>query len=65
VKVQFPWDRESSGDENSSCWVRVAASAAAVPGTSLLPEVGDEVLVVFLEGDPDQPIIIGSVPNRD
>ena len=61
VKVQFMWDREGRRDENSSTWIRVSTLHG---GSSFaLPEVGDEVLVGFLEGDPDQPIIVGSVPN--
>jgi type VI secretion system secreted protein VgrG len=61
VKVQFPWDREGRHDENSSTWIRVSMMHGQ--GTFALPEVGDEVLVGFLEGDPDQPIIVGTVPN--
>ena len=61
VKVKFPWDRESAGNEDSSCWVGVAAR----PGEdATIPEIGDEVLVAFMHGDPDRPIIVGSVPDR-
>ena len=66
VKVQFFWDREGAADNNSSCWIRVASPhAGSSPGFFVLPEVGDEVVVAFLEGDPDQPIIVGSVWNAE
>jgi type VI secretion system secreted protein VgrG len=64
VKVQFPWDREGKDDEKSSCWVRVATSSAGENwGFVAIPRIGQEVIVDFLEGDPDQPIIVGSVYN--
>ena len=61
MRVQFPWDREARGDDKASCWVRVA-QAWAGPGFGVitLPRVGQEVLVGFLEGDPDLPMINGS-----
>lgn len=66
VKVQFHWDREGKSDEKSSCWVRVAHSSAGNTwGSFTLPRIGQEVIVDFLEGDPDQPIITGSVYNED
>jgi type VI secretion system secreted protein VgrG len=66
VKVQFHWDRQGRNDINSSCWVRVAqAWAGRRWGSSFWPRIGQEVIVAFLEGDPDQPIIIGSVYNAD
>jgi len=62
IKVQFHWDREGKGDENSSCWIRVAQPWAGVSwGAMFLPRVGHEVVVSFLEGDPDRPLIVGSV----
>jgi type VI secretion system secreted protein VgrG len=64
VKVQFHWDRQGSKDENSSCWVRVSAAwAGAGWGFIQIPRIGQEVIVDFLEGDPDQPIITGRVYN--
>lgn len=64
VKVQFPWDREGKLDADSSCWVRVATTWAGRNwGMFSLPRIGQEVIVDFLEGDPDQPIIVGSVYN--
>ncbi len=64
VKVQFHWDREGKSDENSSCWVRVAQSWAGKRwGTIHIPRIGQEVIVEFLEGDPDRPIITGRVYN--
>jgi type VI secretion system secreted protein VgrG len=66
VKVQFPWDRTGTDDSNSSCWLRVATAWAGQQwGMIHIPRVGQEVLVDFLEGDPDQPIIVGSVYNAD
>jgi type VI secretion system secreted protein VgrG len=66
VKVQFHWDREGNDDENSSCWVRVAQMwAGAKFGAINIPRIGDEVIVDFLEGDPDRPIITGRVYNAD
>jgi len=62
VRVHFPWDRESKMDENSSCWVEVAQGwAGAGFGMVHLPRVGQEVLVEFLSGDPDRPVIVGRV----
>jgi type VI secretion system secreted protein VgrG len=64
VKVQFHWDRHSQADENSSCWIRVAQLWAGKKwGAMYIPRIGQEVIVEFLEGDPDQPIITGRVYN--
>lgn len=64
VKVQFPWDRLGGHDDKSSFWVRVAQPHAGSHwGTQILPRVGEEVLVAFEFGDPDRPIIIGSLYN--
>lgn len=64
VKVQFPWDREGAEDENASCWIRVAQNwSGATFGHMAVPRIGQEVLVAFNEGDPDQPIIVGRNPN--
>jgi type VI secretion system secreted protein VgrG len=64
VKVKFHWDRYSKADENSSCWVRVAQSVAGKHwGAIHTPRIGQEVIVEFLEGDPDRPIITGRVYN--
>ncbi len=66
VKVQFHWDRQGKKDENSSCWVRVAQVWAGKNwGAMHIPRIGQEVIVDFLEGDPDQPIIVGRVYNED
>jgi type VI secretion system secreted protein VgrG len=66
VKVQFPWDREGKKDANSSCWIRVASSWSGKQwGAIQIPRIGQEVVVSFLEGDPDQPLIIGSVYNAE
>ncbi|WP_034947190.1 type VI secretion system Vgr family protein [Erwinia oleae] len=65
VKVKFHWDRESRGDENSSCWVRVSSAWAGQGyGGVQIPRVGDEVVVDFINGEPDRPIIIGRVYNE-
>ena len=64
--MQFHWDREGKNDENSSCWIRVGTSWAGRQwGAIRIPRIGQEVIVDFLEGDPDQPIIVGSVYNAD
>jgi len=64
VKVQFHWDRYSKADENSSCWIRVSQPWAGKKwGSIFLPRIGQEVIVEFLEGDPDRPIITGRVYN--
>jgi len=64
VKVELNWDRDTKADADSSCWVRVAQSWASNNwGTMFIPRIGMEVLVHFLEGDPDQPIITGCVYN--
>ncbi len=66
VKVQFHWDRESAGDENSSCWIRVSQPWAGKKwGAINIPRIGQEVIVEFLEGDPDRPIITGRVYNGE
>ena len=64
VKVQFHWDRQGQMDQSSSCWLRVAQIWAGNGwGSMFIPRIGMEVLIDFLEGDPDQPIIAGSVYN--
>jgi type VI secretion system secreted protein VgrG len=64
VKVKFHWDRRDLEDETTSCWVRVASSwAGANYGAVTLPRVGMEILVSYLEGDPDKPIVMGCLPN--
>ncbi len=66
VKVQFHWDREGKRDEKSSCWIRVASIfAGGQYGAIFTPRIGQEVIVDFLEGDPDQPLITGRVYNAD
>jgi type VI secretion system secreted protein VgrG len=62
IKIQFHWDRQGQHDENSSCWVRVGQTWAGNRwGGLFIPRIGQEVIVDFLEGDPDQPIVIGTV----
>ena len=66
VKVQFFWDRMGKKDENSSCWIRVSQVWAGKNwGAMFLPRIGQEVIVDFLEGDPDQPLVTGRVYNAD
>lgn len=66
VKVQFHWDRYGKRDEQSSCWVRVSHPWAGKNwGFIAIPRIGQEVIVDFLEGDPDQPIITGRVYNAE
>jgi type VI secretion system secreted protein VgrG len=64
IKVQFHWDRQGKKDDKSSCWIRVA-QAWAGPGWGLLylPRIGQEVVVEFLDGDPDRPVVTGAVYN--
>ncbi|CAG9226210.1 VgrG protein [Paraburkholderia tropica] len=62
VKVQLPWDRQGNNDEHSTCWIRVAQNwAGATWGHMAIPRIGQEVIVSYLDGDCDQPIIIGRV----
>ncbi|WAC00431.1 type VI secretion system Vgr family protein [Pseudomonas putida] len=64
VKLQFHWDRNGEFNDQSSCWVRVAQSGASGGfGSIQIPRVGDEVVVVFLDGNPDRPLIMGSLYN--
>jgi type VI secretion system secreted protein VgrG len=66
IKVQFHWDRYSKTDENSSCWVRVSQPLAGKEwGFVTIPRIGQEVLVDFLEGDPDHPVVIGALYNGE
>ncbi len=64
IKVRFHWDRHSPLDDTASCWIRVAQAWAGPGwGAVLLPRVGMEVLVEFIDGDPDRPLVTGSVYN--
>jgi len=64
IKVQFIWDREGKKDEHSSCFLRVMQSWAGNQwGASFIPRIGHEVIVTFLDGDPDRPIVTGTVYN--
>jgi type VI secretion system secreted protein VgrG len=63
VKVRFHWDRTGSPDEKSTCWIRVSQTGGL--GNIILPRVGHEVLVDFLHGDPDQPVVTGRVFNAE
>jgi len=66
VKVQFFWDRKGKNDDQSSCWIRVSQPWAGKQwGFVAIPRIGQEVIVDFLEGDPDRPIITGRVYNAD
>lgn len=66
VKVQFHWDRLGQHNENSSCWLRVAQMQAGDSwGSQCIPRVGDEVIVDFINGNADNPVIIGSVHHQD
>jgi len=66
VKVQFFWDREGKSDDKSSCWIRVAQGIAGKNwGMVYIPRIGQEVVVSFLEGNPDRPLITGVVYNSD
>ncbi|KQW56502.1 type VI secretion system Vgr family protein [Variovorax sp. Root411] len=66
IKVQFHWDRLGQHNEHSSCWVRVSTAWAGSDfGMAALPRIGQEVIVDFLNGDPDCPIVTGRVHNAD
>lgn len=66
IKVQFRWDRVGKKDADSSCWIRVATPWSSKGfGMISIPRMGDEVVVDFMEGDPDRPLIIGSVYNAE
>jgi type VI secretion system secreted protein VgrG len=66
IKVQFMWDREGKKDAKSSCWIRYMQQWAGPGyGAQWIPRIGMEVLVSFLEGDPDQPVVIGCLYNGD
>jgi type VI secretion system secreted protein VgrG len=66
VKVQFHWDREGKYDDKSSCWIRVSQPAAGKGwGFIWIPRIGQEVIVDFLDGNPDRPIITGRVYNGE
>jgi type VI secretion system secreted protein VgrG len=66
VKVQFHWDRRGKKDDKSSCWIRVSSPWAGKQwGAISIPRMGQEVVVDFLEGDPDQPIVTGRVYNAE
>jgi type VI secretion system secreted protein VgrG len=62
VRIKMHWDREGDFDDNSTCWMRVSqAWAGAQYGTMMIPRIGHEVIVDFLDGDPDQPLVVGRV----
>ena len=64
VRVQFHWDRRGQHNDHSSCWIRVSQTrSGSFYGTQVIPHVGHEVIVSFLEGDPDRPLVTGTVPN--
>jgi type VI secretion system secreted protein VgrG len=66
IKVRFHWDRSDKRDEDRTCWIRVAQPwAGASWGAMFIPRVGQEVVVEFLEGDPDRPLVTGSVYNAN
>jgi len=66
VRIRFHWDRYCPGNEDSSCWVRVSQAWAGTGfGNLAIPRVGQEVIVDFLNGDPDQPVIMGRTYHQD
>ncbi|MDP9712951.1 UNVERIFIED_ORG: type VI secretion system secreted protein VgrG [Pseudomonas fluorescens] len=66
IKVQFHWDREGLADDKTSCWLRVSSSWAGDRyGAISIPRIGMEVLVTFLEGDPDQPLVTGCLYHKE
>ncbi|PRB47158.1 type VI secretion system tip protein VgrG, partial [Pseudomonas sp. MYb2] len=66
IKVQFHWDREGQSNDKTTCWMRVASGwAGAAYGGIAIPRIGMEVLVTFLEGDPDQPLVTGCLYHKE
>ena len=66
IKVKFFWDRSDISDDNSSCWIRVAQPWAGTGwGSMFIPRVGQEVVVDFIDGNPDRPLVVGSVYNAN
>jgi type VI secretion system secreted protein VgrG len=66
IKVQFMWDREGKKDESSSCYLRVVQSwSGGQWGSSFIPRIGQEVIINFLDGDPDRPLVTGTVYNGE
>lgn len=66
IKVQFPWDRVGTNNENSSCWVRVSQIWAGQGwGALFIPRIGQEVVISYVDGDPDRPLVTGSVYNAE
>jgi len=66
IKLQFPWDRDGKNDETSSCWVRVVLPWTGKGfGMQFVPRIGQEVIVTFIDGDPDRPLVTGCVYNGD
>ncbi|MDH4564617.1 type VI secretion system tip protein TssI/VgrG [Pseudomonas sp. BN411] len=66
IKIQFPWDRLGNNDETSSCWVRVVLPWSGKGfGMQFIPRIGQEVIVTFIDGDPDRPLVTGCVYNGD
>ena len=66
IKIQFPWDRDGKNDETSSCWVRVVLPWTGKNfGMQFVPRIGQEVIVTFIDGDPDRPLVSGCVYNGD
>ncbi|MEE9101893.1 type VI secretion system tip protein TssI/VgrG [Pseudomonas nitroreducens] len=66
IKIQFPWDLQGKNDEASSCWVRVVLPWSGKGfGMQFIPRIGQEVIVTFIDGDPDRPLVTGCVYNGD
>ncbi|MBY5393436.1 type VI secretion system tip protein TssI/VgrG [Rhizobium leguminosarum] len=64
IKLWFPWDRKAKKDGSDTCWVRVAQNwAGSAWGGQIIPRIGMEVMVAFVDGDPDRPLVTGVVPN--
>ena len=66
IKIQLPWDQQGKNDETSSCWVRVVLPWSGKGfGMQFIPRIGQEVIVTFIDGDPDRPLVTGCVYNGD
>ena len=66
IKVKFFWDRSNSNDQNSSCWIRVSQTWADTGwGSLFIPRIGQEVIVTYIDGDPDRPVVTGCLYNAE
>ncbi|MGV1769485.1 type VI secretion system Vgr family protein [Agrobacterium vitis] len=66
IKAWFPWDRRAKKDGSDTCWIRVSQSwAGGLWGSQVIPRIGMEVMIAYIDGDPDRPLVTGVVPNTN